>query len=469
MKPLFLSFFIFLLYQSVVAQNFSFGIENGINFSNMHQSQGTTQNDGRPGPVNGIFARYEVLPWLVFQSGVNHTTFYFDQKVYVYYPDNWYYLSSSSFAPALSSLSFAPPPLNYRNGNFSFLRVPLLVKLKTGGRFSAEFGGGISYGIITNDEFRGKDMELYTDEFKKDNFPPLNDWGSILAGSLNFQVNKRWLVFAAAQVTNARAYYFKNEVGKVGASEFTFGVGYAPFKAGFVQHEPDSAPSRVVFTPHAGVAISTTHVSKDNEKYKNKNGFSGGVSLKIRVDKTVSMASGVWFEERGYSLKYQGNLDFIYLPPANNTTENIPELFSEVKLDYLTFPFLTEVGVGEKFRSNFSAGFYFSWLQNASSQGERLETYQNGTGYRVTKIFFENDLDNWISNNDVGFMFGYQLCFSAFKKADIFLGINQSLGIVNIFDNLNEIQNPPRAVSNTKMYNRTTTIMTGVNIPLSKQ
>ena len=468
MKPLLLSFFIFLLSQSVVAQNFSFGIENGINFSNMHQSQGTAQTDGRPGPVNGIFARYEVLPWLVLQSGVNHATFYFDQKV-TFYPYDWYMISSSSFAPALSSLSIAPPSYNYRNENFSFLRVPLMVKLKTGGRLSAEFGGGIYYGILTNDEFRGKDLELYTDEFIKDNFPPLNDWGSILSGSVNFQINNRWLVFAAANVTNARTHYFKNEVGKIGSSEFTFGIGYAPFGEGFVPHEPDSAPSRVVFTPHAGVVISAAHVSKDNEKYNNRNGFSGGISIKTRIDKTVSLSSGVWFEERGYGLDYAGNSDFIYIPPAKNSTENVPELSSDIKLNYLTFPFLTEVGIGKKFRSNFSAGFYFSWLQNASSQGERLETYQNGAGYRVTKIFFENDLDNWISNNDTGFMFGYQLGFSVFNKADAFLGINQSLGVVNIFDNLNEIQNPPRTVSNTKMYNRATTIMAGVNIPLSKQ
>lgn len=467
MKPLLLPFFIFLLSQSVVAQNFSLGIENGINFSNKHQSLGTAQTDGRPGPVNGIFARYEVLPWLVLQSGVNHASFYFDQKIYDYYYYDWYMLSSS-FAPASSSLSIAPPSYYYRNENFSFLRVPLLVKLKTGGRLSAEFGGGIYYGILTNDEYRGKDSEIYTEEYINNNFPPLNDWGSIVAGSLNFQINNHWSVFAAAQVTNARTHFFKDEVGKIGSFEFTFGVGYAPFGAGFVQHEADSAPSRVVFTPHAGLVISAAHVSKDNEKYQNKNGFSGGVSVKIRVDNTVSLGSGVWFEGRGYGLKYFGNSGFIYLPPANNATENIPEISSEVNLSYLTFPFLTEVGVGNKFRSNFSAGFYYSWLQNASSQGERLETYQNGAGYRVTKVFFENDLDNWVSNNDVGFMFGYQIGFSVFKKADVFLGVNQSLGIVNVFDNLNEIQNPPRNVSNTKMYNRATTIMAGVNIPLAK-
>ena len=80
MKQYFLFFFLFSFLTPALAQNFMFGIENGVNYSNIHQSQGTDQIDGLPGPVNGIFVKLEPLKWMVLQSGINHTTSYFNQK-----------------------------------------------------------------------------------------------------------------------------------------------------------------------------------------------------------------------------------------------------------------------------------------------------------------------------------------------------------------------------------------------------
>ena len=468
MKKLFLFLLLFLIITYTKAQKFTFGIESGVNFSNIHQEQGTDHIDGLPGPINGLFAKYELLPWLVIQSGVNHTTSYFYQKSYNYYPD--YYIqnlasgSGSDFSPNI----IAPPYYSYKNQHFSFLRMPLLVKLKTSGRLSAEFGGGVYYALVTNDAFRGKDSELYADEYIKENFPPLNDWGSVLAGSLSFQINKQLSVFAAAQVTNAKSYFLKSEAGKIGSSELTFGIGYTPFGNKSFTSESDSTPSEVILLPHAGISLSMAHASNDNEEYLNKPGFSGGVSVKWMLDKTVSFNSGVWFERKGYGLEYAGNYDFIYLPALENNSDNTSNISSDINLDYLTLPFLFEFSTGKKFRSDFSTGCYFSCLQNAYARGERTDTYRYESGYSITKNYFDNDIDQWIKNWDAGLMFGYRLEYSALKKGGVFLGVNQTIGLVNLFENLDEIQNPPHSIGNQKIFNHATTFMAGVFIPLSK-
>jgi hypothetical protein len=149
MKHLYIFLFTILITAPVFSQQFTFGIENGINFSNLRQSEGSAHYAAQPGPVNGIFAKYEPVRWLVLQSGVTHASFYFNQNVYsYYYPDYYYWLSSSSYHP--TSSMFAPTYF-HDESKFSFLRLPLLVKFKTQGRLSAEFGGGAYYAILTND------------------------------------------------------------------------------------------------------------------------------------------------------------------------------------------------------------------------------------------------------------------------------------------------------------------------------
>jgi hypothetical protein len=129
---------------------------------------------------------------------------------------------------------------------------------------------------------------------------------------------------------------------------------------------------------------------------------------------------------------------------------------------------LFEFSTRGKLRSDFSTGLYFSWLQNAYAQSERINTYQYETGYSVTKNYFDIDIDKWIKNWDTGFMFSYKLEYSAFKTGSIFLGVNQTIGLVNLFENLGDIPNPSYTVRNLKIFNRATTLVAGVNIPLTK-
>ncbi|KAF0236649.1 MAG: hypothetical protein FD181_2553 [Prolixibacteraceae bacterium] len=467
MKHLCLFLFIFLITAPVFSQHFTFGFENGINFSNLRQSQGNTHYAAQPGPVNGIFAKYEPVQWLVLQSGVNFTSFYFNQNVYsYYYPDYYYWLSPSSYQPTSSMIA---PTYFHDESKFSFLRLPLLVKFKTQGRLSTEFGGGAYYAVLTNDEFRGKDKDIRNEEYQNEQFPPMNDWGWIMAGSLNYRVTGRWNIFASGQITTVHETYIDNVEGKIGSTEFTFGVGYKPFKNEFRASKNDSANQKMKIIPHAGINISSTRSTENKDKYLSSTALSMGVSVNFPIGPNVSLLTGSWFEQKGYGLNYNGNYSFIYLPPKEFETQNPPSTISDVSIDYLTFPFMFDFAFGKKLKSNISFGAYYSWLQNAFSQGERIVTNNYGQGYQVMKEYFTENQEQWFKTSDAGFMLGYRLEIPVFRWGSIFVAANRSLGAVDILKNIDDLQTLPQFSIEDKMYNRSTTVMMGLTIPVTQK
>lgn len=464
MKPLYLFFFVFLFIQSVVAQNLSLGIENGINFSNLRQSEGNTHYASQPGPVIGFFAKYEPVRWLVLQSGINFTSFYYNQNRFIYYPDYSTFSSSSYFPPGSK---FATVYYSDES-KFSFLRLPLLVKFKTQGRLSTEFGGGAYYALLTNDEYRGKDKEIRTKEYQTEEFPPMNDWGWIIAGSVNYRINGQWNIFASAQVTTGHKIYLEDVEGKMGSTEFTFGVGYNPFKNEIKAEKNDSVKRKINIIPHTGINISNTRSTENKDEYHPQTGLAAGVSVNFTIGQNVSLFTGVWFEQKGYGLNYMGSNSLIYLPPKTSGSQNQSSVISDVSLDYLTFPFMFELSFGRKLKSNFNFGAYYSWLQNAYSQGQRITTTTHSQGYRVTKNYFTENQEHWFKNRDAGFMLGYRIEMPVFSWGSIFVGANQSLGVVDILENIGELQTYPQFSIEDKMYNSSTTVMLGLTIPVTK-
>jgi hypothetical protein len=464
MKPLFLPLFIFFLVQSVVAQNFSLGIENGINFSNLKQSEGSTHYVAQPGPVIGFFGKYEPVQWLVIQSGVNFTSFYFGQNEINYYPD-YYGYSSSSYYPVSSRIA---PNYFHNESKFSFLRFPLLAKFKTHGRLSTEFGGGAYFAVLTNDEYRGKDKDMRTEEYQNEQFPPMNDWGWIVTGSLNYRITDRWNIFASGQIAVGHEVYINRVKGKIGSTEFTFGVGYNPFLSEFRAEKNDSSRRKVQIIPHAGINISNTRSTENKNEYQSQTGLSAGVSMSFTVAPNVSLITGTWFEQKGYGLNYLGSNSIIYLPPKTANSQNQTSTISDVSLDYLTFPFMFELSFGKKFRSNINFGAYYSWLQNAYSQGERMTTSNSSQGYQVTKNYFIENQEQWFKVSDAGFMLGYRFEMPVFRWGNIFVAANQSFGAVDILKDIDQLQTLPQFSIEDEMYNRSTTVMIGFSIPVAQ-
>ncbi len=346
------------------------------------------------------------------------------------------------------------------------MRIPLLVKFKTPGRLNFEIGGGAYYAFLTNDELRGKDKEIYDKEFRDENFPPMNDWGWILASSVNYNINKRWNIFVSGQITTGKEEYFEDIRGKIGSTELMFGVGYKPFISDRSAQVKDSTLGRNIrIIPHIGMNFSHTKNSLNSDEYKSSVGFSSGISLEFRLGNGAALSTGAWYERKGYGLNYKGTNSFIYqIQQSGEST-----IQSEVELDYVTIPLQFEILFGKKINSSINLGPYFSLLQNAFSQGERIETRSHNTGYQIEKIYFNESLDQWIKKTDAGFMIGYRLGIPVFKWGDIFISANQAWGLMNILTNNDDSSDQTSQFSNNrKIRNNSFSVIFGLNIPVSQ-
>lgn len=456
-KRLLLLIALFLLLGShTFAQKISVGIENGINFSNLYKKYDYERFDARPGPVNGFLVKYELGNWLVFQSGVNHITYYYDKTIYTYYDDWWYYTTS----PYSSDLRIAAPRATKESTKYSFLRVPLLVKFRTPGRINFEIGGGAYYAFLTNDEYRGKDRDIYADEYIEENFPKMNDLGWILASSVNYNITDRWSVFVSGQVTHGKEKYYENVEGKMGSTELAFGVSYRPFKTYHFTPRSDSSKVNLSVLPHSGVVISRLNANKHQEHYKYSIGFSSGVSLSIPLGQNVALTTGAWYERKGYDLNYTGYDNAIYYPGEDQSDY----VQSDVQFDYLTFPVLFDLNFGSKWMHHIQLGPYFSYMMNVFCEGEQTNTYNSGNSYQVTKNYFNESLDRLFKKGDFGAIIAYRLNFPLAKWGKGFISVNEAFGMKNLIIN----EENDNYLKGKKFRNQSTGIQFGLSIPVTK-
>ena len=461
------AFSVFFLFCSlfVTPQSLSVGIENGINFSNLRKDFDYNRFKSNSGPVNGLFVAWDFGNWFSLKSGINHTVYHVSEKNSSYYTPGYYFSPSSYWE---SSLSSAISSIYYHDyySKLNFLRFPLLLTFKTPGRVQTEFGAGLYYAILTNDEYRGKDASLFDKEYRNEYFPPLNDHGFILYSSVGYQLSQKWNLFTSARVTYGKKEYFEQVKGRTGSTELIFGVGYKPF-SNKIKQPSDSLGQKLSVIPHGGINISRTKSSKNKDKYKSSAGFSSGISLKVRLDKNVSVFSGAWYERKGYGLNYRGYCKPVYKETPQSQVEEAYQIESEIQLDYVTFPILFEIGIGKEIKSGINFGSYFSMLQNAFAQGETINKYQNYQGFNIKKNYFNDSLDEWFKTSDFGFMFGYQVSFPVFRRAEFNLAVNQSFGLTNIFNDDHDAISNHVFIASQAMHNNSTSLFFGFTIPVN--
>jgi hypothetical protein len=444
---------------SVSAQKLTLGIESGVNYSNLRKSFDYSRFASIPGPLSGFVVKYDLMPWLTLQSGANHTAYYFNE-----YNNNINYENFGTYFPSLTDNVMQP---NYyvENPNFSFLRIPLLVKFRTPGRVNFEIGGGAYYAFLTNDEFRGKERELYTKEYRDEYFPKMNDWGLILASAVNYNINYQWSAFVSGQITYGHETYIENVKGKMGSSEITFGIGYKPFVAKHHVSETDTSLQKISVLPHAGVNISKVKSSIDKSSYKASVGFSSGVSIKYQMAKNVAVVSGAWYDRKGYNLENNGYQPAVFILNDENQYRS---LISDVQLDYLSIPLLMDFSFGKKIINHIQLGAYYSLLQNAFAEGVRTNKSDYGQGYQISKQYFNESLDLCFNNSDIGFMAEYKIDVPVFEWANAFISINQSIGLKNILNNSDDAKSKYSFAYYQKIQNRSTGILFGLTIPINK-
>ena len=460
---------LFFLPAMVWAQKLTIETKSGMNFSNIHGDLRSGKWSAQPGPVAGLSAKLSLGKKFMLQSGADFLTQYYHLASKQYYYTDYLYSSHHVInSPPATSPDIYYPHYARENWKYSFLRIPLLLKFKTQGRLNFEMGAGPWYSFFMNDEFTGIDKDLFSEEYIDENFPPPNDWGWIFSAGLNYEIADRLVINLSGQTGRGKEVYIDEAEGKTGATEITFGLGYKLFPA---KHNPaankeinDTTKSRIVLLPHAGVIVSTTKNPKFHENYLNASGVSSGMSVKIKLDNTVSIITGTWFERKGYGLEYTGEKKFIYEEPRNDDFNSFVD--TETDLDYLIFPLLFELNFGNKFSANLNFGFYYSCLQNAMVRGDYTFTHTTGNSYSVKNEYVYDKITGWFKNNDIGATGGIRFEYPVFSKSNVFVGISYSKGLKNILDyNYEDHQIYGR---NEKIVNSSFAVNFGITIPTLK-
>lgn len=415
MKSKFTGILLLLLSFSVFSQDIKIGIENGINFSNLYGDLYEGKWIAQPGPVNGIYMQYHLSEWFALQSGLNYTSLYYNHipNQYQYNVDFW---------------------------KFSFLRMPLLFKLKTPGKLSFEMGAGLYYSFFVNDEFTGKEKKRYKDFFGIEGLYPSTDWGWIFSAGLNYSVTNRLEIKLTSQTTIGKKEYIYDVKGKNGSNELLLGIGYKLItkKSNRSVLNSDSILSMIEIMPHSGFVFGKSSNPDYKENYLMSPGFEAGVSVKYKNDRTFSIISGMWFERKSYGLNYNGESGFLYLPHDDNKTN--PKIDTHTSLDYLTFPFLFDFTFGNSLTISVNVGFYYSRLLNAMVRGEYISTYSNEKYYAVNKKYIFDKVNGSFKNYDVGGVAGIRVEYPVFQETRAFFGINYSNGLMNVLRNENDNQ-----------------------------
>ncbi len=448
------------------AQELSVGPVSGINFSNLRGDLIYDTWSAKTGPVGGIFARFSFGNWLALRSGAEFTSFYYQENR----PRaNYYSNPNPILIPAYSSSSIVPGgciigPSYPVALDYHFLRLPLLLEWSTPGRLSFGFNAGVYYSFLVNDEYTGKDKELYAREYQEDNFPPENDWGWMLSTTLDFSITEKWNVFLEGRTTYGKEIYYSSVEGKNGSTELLFGVGFSPFARPEREHSYRRIGRRIEVMPHTGVSFSKSVASKKKDDYAFLPALNSGVFIKFKIDSIFSLISGARYEQKGYRIKEPSQSRIIFDRYVNS--QSLVDMQSDVLFDYLTIPLMGELSFGKQFTTNLQFGMYYSLLQNVRVIGEATYKYTSGSGYRIQKEYFSQNREGWFNNSDLGVLAGFRLEYRIFPKTKIYAGLNRAWGIFGLADKADDNSNDSAPVNLEKFKNRSWTSILGLSIPL---
>lgn len=448
---------------SSLAQKFSVGEYYGINFSNLHGKLISDKWESKPGTSAGIVFEYDLFRTLALQSEVSYLKLYYERKSYQ--PDYPIVLPWEAY---LSSGYIYYPYTQSANWDFSFLRIPLILKYKTPTRLQFELGGGAYYAFLMNDEFTKAEREK-AKENNQTLYPPTFDWGYLFTSGLSYPLTDQVRLFLSARYTTGRKVFIEDYKAKNGSGELLFGFKYEPFfNRRRIREIPsfpdrDSLESRVYIKPLAGMIRSWNSAKKQSGNYSANNGISTGVILGYHLNRTVSLQSGVLFERKGYTMQ-DSSIYFHRYATANTNPEYWVD--SDIALDYLSVPVKINLAFGEPFTVYANMGIYSAFMVNALCRGTAITQSNSPTYFEISKTNINNSMDGLFKSVDYGLTAGMGFQFPVLKTLKLDAGISYSQGFTNVLK-APEYPDDHLIRNDLSVRNRQVSIQVGLQVPIS--
>jgi len=403
------------------AQKLSFGEYTGTNFSNLHGNLTTNKWVSKSGPSAGFFVEYNLGRLFSVQSEIGFISQYYEMKSYNqqnYYPvaypmDYMLYGYSNSWYPVYEPSKW----------DFSFLRVPLLIKYKTPTRLQLAIGGGLYYSILLNDDLTNAERDAAKKEDRRI-YPPTHDWGYLFAADLSYPITKEVRFFVTGKLATGQKVFIENYKAKNGASELLFGLKYTPLRKStkvpisFKSSVRDSSFSRCYVIPVAGATRSWNSSGTKPDNYSGKFGSNVGMIFGYRLDKSVSLQTGVIFDRKGYTLD---DTSLYYHRIATDTRYVANNVDTKIALDYLTVPLNFRISSGKALNFYVDFGVYAGFLMNAFCHGTAIHKNSDSYSYTIQKTVINDAIEGYYKSVDWGYKtgLGFQFPFRNNMKFDL--------------------------------------------------
>lgn len=449
------------------AQRLSIGEFTGINFSNLHGNLISNKWVPKSGPNTGFFLEYSLNRSFSVQTEIGFLTYYYEMKSYSNIRQNpdIYYLSSSYHPSTITS-----PVYESNKWDFSFLRLPLLVKYNTPGRLQLGLGGGVFYSLLMDDDITKENRNAAKNN-SYDLYPPTNDWGYLFITDLSYPVTNQLRLFISGRLSTGKKVFINQHSAKNGANELLLGFKFNPNLVNKAKTEDfsrtvsDSSFSRLYIKSGIGVTIGWNSSRKKLGNYSENFGPNTGILLGYRLEeKTVSIQTGVKFERKGYALS---DTSLYYHRFASDPRYSGKKVDTKVSLDYLTIPLNLNFSFGDPFSFYANFGAYAGFMVNALCQGTTIRKYANEYNYTIEKIYLNDAVEGYYNSVDWGYMagVGFQFPFRNNMKFDLGINYNESF---------NQILKEPNPDANGNMkddfsiINGSLSFQFGIQIPIAK-
>lgn len=460
-------FFLALTSQVSLAQRFSFGEYTGVNFSNLHGNLLSNKWLPKVGPNAGLFIEYSLNKSFSLQTEVDYVAFYYEMKTYNSQYTVPTYYDDLIHNNTLNSINY--PYYYYQNKyDYSFLRFPIFIRYRTPTMLQLGLSGGIFYSVMLSDDLTNAERDAAEKEDRRI-YPPTHDWGYLFSADLSYPITNEVRLFITSRLTTGQKVFIESLKGKNGSSELGFGLKYTPKSRkeniiNDIKISPDSSFIRCYIRPVAGLLASWNSSSKEVGNYSYKTGSSMGAVFEYRLDKTLSLQSGILFERKGYTLSdsslyyHRVATDFRYAEKKVNT---------KTELDYVTIPLNLKFSFGDPFSFYFNFGLYTGFKVNALCHGTAIESSSSSYGYSLRRININDAVEGYYHDVDFGYQTGLGCQFPFRKNMKFDLGIVYSGSFSPIINKTDE-NSGGYSIDDVSIKNGSVALLFGLQIPISR-
>jgi opacity protein-like surface antigen len=453
-KPWFFLFLMLFCSSAVYSQTITTGVFSGVNFSDIRGQDFGGKWKSKQGPVQGFYLGWLLNKSLGIQTGINFSTVYYEHVSSspsgIYYPIDFNIIGPEYYYQVVSKM------------DFSFIRVPILFTVQVPSVIQFNMRAGLIFSFL-------KDHSLNSDYYyyPEPGIAKKTDFGYMFSSGISYPITNNIKVSFNANYITGRKHLLESSNLKQGSSEFVLGIDYEFLKK---NKKPvnqavaiDSTSKKVAVTYWGGVDISWNGLDLDRSKYSTSAGPSLGFSVKFLMDPGLSLISGVSFERKGYSMKDSSASFFTYL---NNGT---PRYFvdAKVQIDYIVIPLLMNLSFGKSQMVFFNTGPWLGLKLNARNVGNAYNESRSESNYMVSKTVIYDDLERYIKNYDVGWIFGTGISVPFLKKYKVDLALRYSTGFKNVFNQAIVAEQQGSSIADYEIRNRTISFHIGITLPQS--